>query len=105
MQRSSPGIIALSMHLYRWLLHMGIPMALAALAMSVSLVATIAWTVMLWVDAPQFAASQGLGLAGLRGNLGGSEGVVIVVAMMALAASVAVVALGRGLRARTLPAS
>ncbi|MDQ2907052.1 MAG: hypothetical protein M3Y81_26370 [Chloroflexota bacterium] len=82
-----------------------IPMALAVLAMSVSLVATIVWTVMLWVDAPQFAASQGLGPAGLRGDLGGSEGVIIVVAMMALAAGAAVVALGRGLRARALPAS
>ncbi len=79
-----------------------IPMAITTLAMGVSLVATIVWIVRLWVDAPQFADSQGLGLAGLRGNLGGSEGVAVIVVMMALAAAVAAFACVRGLRARTL---
>jgi hypothetical protein len=75
--------------------------ALTTLAMGVSFVATLAWIVSMWIDAPQIADSQGLGPAGLRGQIGGSEGVVIVLAMMILAASVAAFALKRGLRTRT----
>ncbi len=49
----------------------------------------------------QWLLRLGLGPAGLRGEIGGSEGVLIVVAMMALAAAVTAFALRRGLRART----
>lgn len=79
-----------------------IPMTITTLAMGVSFVATIVWLVRLWVDVPQFADSQGLGVAGLRGDIGGSEGVVVIVVMMALAAAVAAFACGRGLRSRML---
>jgi hypothetical protein len=75
--------------------------AATALAMSIAMIATIAWIVSMWVNAPQIADSLGLGPAGLRGQIGGSEGVVIVIAMMALAAVAAAFALRRGLSART----
>ena len=77
-------------------------MSIVTLAMSIACLATIIWMISLWILAPEIAASQGLGLAGLRGNIGGSEGVVIVVVMMALAAIVGTFAIKRGLRNRTL---
>jgi hypothetical protein len=79
-------------------------MSIATLAMSISCIATITWIVSFWIGAPEIAASQGLGPAGLRGNIGGSEGVVIVVVMMALAAVATIFALRRGLSARVLAA-
>ena len=80
-------------------------MSLAILTMSISCIATITWLVSFWVGAPEIAASQGLGPAGLRGNIGGSEGVVIVVVMMALAAMTTIFTLRRGLRVRMLAAA
>lgn len=74
-------------------------MSIATLTMSIACIATIAWIISLWIGAPEIAASQGLGLAGLRGNIGGSEGVVIVVVMMALAAVATIFAFRRGLHA------
>ncbi len=73
-------------------------MSIATLAMGTAVIATGLWLVRLWVDAPQFADSQGLGLAGLRGDIGGSEGVVVVILMMIIAVIVAAISLGRGLR-------
>ena len=76
-------------------------MSIATLAMGIACIATITWIVSFWIAAPEIAASQGLGLAGLRGNIGGSEGVVIVVVMMALAAIVGTFAIKRGVHTRT----
>jgi len=76
-------------------------MSIATLAMSITCIATISWIISFWIAAPEIAASQGLGLAGLRGNIGGSEGVVIVVVMMALAAIVGTFAIKRGVQTRT----
>jgi hypothetical protein len=75
-------------------------MGITTLTMGIACLATISWIISLWIGAPEIAASQGLGLAGLRGNIGGSEGVVIVVVMMALAAGAALFAIRRGLSAR-----
>ncbi len=72
-------------------------MSIATLIMTITCLATIIWMISFWILAPDIAASQGLGLAGLRGNIGGSEGVVIVVLMMALAAGVSMFAVRRGL--------
>ena len=80
-------------------------MSIATLAMSIACIATITWIVSFWIGAPEIAASQGLGPAGLRGNIGGSEGVVIIVVMMALAAMAATFAIRRGLGARRLAAA
>jgi hypothetical protein len=80
-------------------------MSIATLAMSIACIATITWIVSFWIGAPEIAASQGLGPAGLRGNIGGSEGVVIIVAMMALAAIAATFAIKRGSGARRLAAA
>jgi hypothetical protein len=80
-------------------------MSIATLTMGIACIATITWMISLWILAPEIAASQGLGLAGLRGNVGGSEGVVIVVVMMALAAIIGTFAIRRGLRNRTLAAA
>jgi hypothetical protein len=77
-------------------------MSIATLAMSIACLATITWMISFWILAPEIAASQGLALAGLRGNVGGSEGVVIAVVMMALAAVAACIAIERGMRNRTL---
>jgi hypothetical protein len=77
-------------------------MSIATLAMGIACIATITWMISLWIQAPEIAASQGLGLAGLRGNVGGSEGVVIAVVMMALAAIVGTFAIRRGIRNHTL---
>jgi hypothetical protein len=77
-------------------------MSIVTLAMSIACLATIIWMISFWILAPEIAASQGLGLAGLRGNIGGSEGVVIVVVMMALAAIVGTFAIKRGMSNRTL---
>jgi hypothetical protein len=77
-------------------------MSIATLTMGIACLATISWIISFWIGAPEIAASQGLGLAGLRGNIGGSEGVVIVVVMMALAAATATFAIKRGLSARRL---
>ncbi len=80
-------------------------MSIATLAMGIACIATITWIVSFWIAAPEIAASQGLGPAGLRGNIGGSEGVVIVVMMMALAAIAATFAIRGGLGARRLTAA
>jgi hypothetical protein len=77
-------------------------MSIATLAMSIACLATITWMISFWILAPEIAASQGLGLAGLHGNIGGSEGVVIVVVMMALAAIIGTFAIKRGMSNRTL---
>lgn len=77
-------------------------MSIATLTMGIACIATITWMISFWILAPEIAASQGLGLAGLRGNIGGSEGVVIVVVMMALAAIVGTFAIRRGIRNHTL---
>lgn len=76
-------------------------MSIATLTMTITCLATIIWIISFWILAPDIAASQGLGLAGLRGNIGGSAGVVIVVVMMALAAGVSTFAVRRGLHNRT----
>ena len=77
-------------------------MSIVTLTMSIACIATIAWIVSLWINAPEIAASQGLGPAGLRGNIGGSEGVAIIVIMMASAAVIAALAIKRGTRTRTI---
>ncbi len=84
----------------RMLRYACIPMGIATLAMGIAMLATGFWLVRLWVDAPQFADSQGLGLAGLRGDIGGSEGVVVVILMMVIAVVVSAFSLRRGLHAR-----
>ncbi|MBA2393545.1 MAG: hypothetical protein H0V70_12485 [Ktedonobacteraceae bacterium] len=76
-------------------------MSIATLTMTITCLATVIWIISFWILAPDIAASQGLGLAGLRGNIGGSAGVVIVVVMMALAVGVSTFAVRRGLHNRT----
>jgi hypothetical protein len=74
-----------------------IPMLVTTLAMGVSFLGIIVWTLRLWVDAPDLASRYGLG-PGLAGGLGGSFGVAIVLVIMALTTIVAALALGRSIR-------
>ena len=80
-----------------------IPMAIAVLAMGVSFVATLVWTLLLWIEVPQFAQSQGMG-PGFNGGIGGSTGVAVILLMMIAATGIAALALGSGLRSRRFAA-
>lgn len=70
-----------------------VPVGILALAMATATVSTAIWTVRLWVDAPQFAAS-GSGL----GN-GQTAWVIAMIAAMAVSTVVTVGAFTSGLRA------
>jgi hypothetical protein len=76
-----------------------VPIGLLALTMATATVASAIWTIRLWVDAPQFAAS-GSGL----GN-GQTAWVIAIIAAMAVSTVVTAGAFTSGLRASLLRAS
>lgn len=76
-----------------------IPMLITTLAMGVSFLGIIVWTLRLWADAPALATRYGLG-PDLAGGPGGSFGVAVVLVIMVLTTAMAGIALGRGIRGR-----
>lgn len=70
-----------------------VPMGIIALAMAISTIAASLWTMRLWIDAPQFAAS-GAGLGD-----GQTVWVIAMIAAMAVATIVTIGAFTSGLRA------
>lgn len=76
-----------------------LPIGILALAMATATVATAIWTIRLWVDAPQFAAS-GSGLGD-----GQTAWVIAMIAAMALSTLVTAGAFASGLKANSLRAA
>jgi hypothetical protein len=76
-----------------------VPIGILTLTMTTATLATAIWTIRLWVDAPQFAAS-GSGL----GN-GQTAWVIAIIAAMAVSTVVTAGAFTSGLRASRIRAS
>lgn len=79
-----------------------IVMAIAIIAMAVSMLATLIWIIRLWADAPAYAASQGFqAQAAFNLSFGGIDGIILAIILMFIAIVLVSFSFYRSLRAGT----